>query len=124
MRISFILLIFLLLLNGWGGLMQQYDIDDQLGINAETGNAEELEQAQTAARDIQTGEAIGGTLLGYYNALLNTVQGIVSGLGPGVQMLVNIAPPGPAEDAITWAFGVLPIVIAADILAYARGVDI
>lgn len=124
MRISFILLIFLVLVNGWGGLMQTYDIDDQLGINAETGGGEELEQAQNAARDIQTGEAIGGTLLGFYNALLNTVQGIVFGLQPGAQMLANIVPPGPAEDVITWAFAVLPIITAADLLAYARGVDL
>jgi len=124
MRISFILLIFLVLFNGWGGVMQAYDIDDQLGINAETGNAQELQEAQSAARDIQTGEAIGGTLLGYYNALLNTVQGIVFGLQPGVQMLANIMPPGAGQDLLTWVFAVLPIIVAADILAYARGVDL
>jgi len=124
MRISFILLIFLILLNGWGGLKMDYGIDEQIGINAETGDAEELEKAQNTAQDIQTGEAIGGTLLGYYNALLNTVQGIVTGLQPGVQMLVNIAPPGPAEDIIIWVFSALPIIIAADVLAYARGVNL
>lgn len=124
MRISFILLIFLILFNGWGSIMMEYGIDEQIGISAETGNAEELGEAQTAARDIQTGEAIGGTLLGYYNALLNTVQGIVTGLQPGVQMLVNIAPPGATQDLIVWAFSVLSIIVAADVLAYARGVDL
>ena len=124
MRISFILLIFLILFNGWGSIMMEYGIDEQIGISAETGNAEELGEAQTAARDIQTGEAIGGTLLGYYNALLNTVQGIVTGLQPGVQMLVNIAPSGVTRDLIVWGFSVLSIIIALDVLAYARGVDL
>lgn len=124
MRISFILLIFLLLFNGWAGLIQEYGIDEQLGINAETGNAEELQQAQDSAREIQTGEPIGGTLLGFYNALLQTVQGIVTGLQPGAQLLTNVAPPGPADDVIVWGFSVLPIIIAADLLAYARGVNL
>jgi hypothetical protein len=124
MRLSFILLIFLLLFNGWAELLQQLGVDEHLGISAETGNPEELQQAQSAARSIQTGETIQGTLLGFYNALLNTVQGIVTGLQPGVQMLVNILPPGAAEDLVVWAFAVLPIIIAGDVLAYARGVDI
>lgn len=124
MRISIILLIFLLLFNGWGALLQDYDIDDHLGINAETGDPEELQTAVNNSQDIQTGEAIGGTLLGYYNALLNTLKGIVVGLQPGVQMLVAVAPPGAAEDLIIWAFSILPIVIAADFIAIARGVDL
>lgn len=124
MRISVILLVFLILLNGWGGLLQTYDIDDHLGISAETGSPEELEQASRNAQDIQTGESIGGTLLGFYNGLLNTVEGMFLGLQPGVQILVNIAPAGAAEDLVIWIFSALPIVIAADILAYARGVDL
>jgi len=124
MRISIILLIFLLLFNGWGGLMQQYDIDDHLGINAETGDAEELQQAQSSAQDIQTGQPTGGTLLGFYNSLLTTVEGMMVGLQPGVQLLVNAVPPGIAEDIIIWASAALPIIIAVDILAYARGVDL
>lgn len=124
MRLSFILLIFLLLFNGWAELLQRLGIDDHLGISAETGDPAELQQAQAAARSIQTGETIQGTLLGFYNALLNTVQGIVTGLQPGVQMLVNILPPGAAEDFVVWAFAILPIIIAGDVLAYARGVDI
>ena len=124
MRISIILLIFLLLFNGWGALLQEYHIDDHLGINAETGNPQELQQAKQSAAEIQTGNSIGGTLLGYYNALLNTVEGMVVGLQPGVQMLVNIAPPGIAEDLIIWMGGIIPIIIAVDVLAYARGVDL
>lgn len=124
MRLSVILLVFLILLNGWGGLLQQYDVDEHLGINAETGDPEELEGAKESARSVQTGDAIGGTLLGYYNALLSTVGGMFLGIQPGVQMLVNIAPPGVAEDFIIWMGVIIPIIIVTDILAYARGVSL
>lgn len=124
MRISIILLIFLVLFNGWAGLLQTYDVDDHLGISAETGDAEALEEAEASASEIQTGGAIGGTLLGYYNNLLNTVKGITTGIQPGAQMLVNIVPAGPGEDLVVWAFSITPFIIAADILAYARGVDL
>lgn len=124
MRISFVLVIFLLLFNSWGAVMQEYGIDDHLGINAETGNAEELTNSAESARELQTGNAIGGTMLGYYNSLLLGVRGIVTGLQPGVQLLVNVVPPGIAEDIIIWISGILPFILAADILAYARGVDL
>jgi len=124
MRISVILVIFLVLLNGWGAMLQEYGVDDHLEINAETGNPEELQSAEQDARDIQTGNSVKGTLLGFYNNLLKTVRGIVVGVQPGVQMLVNIAPPGIAEDLIVWVGGITPFIIAADVLAYARGVDI
>jgi len=121
MRLSVILFIFLLLFNGWGGLMQQYDIDDQLGINAETGSAEELDRATRDAGNISTGEPTSGTLLGYYNTLLGTLTDIVTGIQPGVQLLVNIIPDGIGEDIIVWAFSILPILIAIDLLYFARG---
>lgn len=124
MRISLILLIFLLLFNSWGALLQEYHIDDELGINAETGDAEELQNATESAGSIQTGQPLSGTLLGFYNSLLSTVESMVTGLQPGVQLLVNVAPSGIAEDIIIWASGTLPIIIAADLLAYARGVDL
>jgi hypothetical protein len=124
MRISIYLLIFLILFNGWGALLQEYHIDDQLGISAETGDPGELDQAQESAKEVQTGNAIGGTLLGYYNALLSTVEGMVTGLQPGVQMLVNVVPAGIGQDFIVWAGAIIPIITAADLLAYARGVDL
>lgn len=124
MRISIMLLIFLVLFNGWGALMQDYGIDDELGINAETGDASELAEATQSAESIQTGQPTGSTLLGFYNSLLGTVEGMVTGLQPGVQLLVNVIPPGIGEDIVIWAAAILPIIIAVDILAYARGVDL
>jgi len=121
MRLSVILIIFLLLFNGWGGLMQEYDVDDHLGINAETGNAEALNEAQSSAGEIGTGEPTGQTLLGYYNNLLNTLRNVFLGLQPGAQLLVNVMPGGISEDIVIWTFSILPIISAVDILYFARG---
>jgi hypothetical protein len=121
MRLSIALLIFLVLFNAWGGLLQAYDVDDQLGISAETGNAPALEDAQASAGEVTTGEPTGQTLLGYYNNLINTLQGVLLGLQPGVQLLVNVVPSRIAEDIIIWAFGALPFIIVVDVLYFARG---
>lgn len=125
MRISVVILIFLILFNGWAGLLQQYDVDDHLGIGAETGDPEALNNATKEAESIQTGgDAVGGTLLGFYNALSKTVEGMFRGIEPGVAMLLNIVPPGVAEDFITWLFTIIHIIMAIDMLAYLRGVDL
>jgi len=124
MRISFVLLIFLVLFNGWAGLLQDHGVDEHLGISAETGDPEELQRAQESAREFQTGGSVGGTLLGYYNSLTNAVKDIVTGIQPGVQMLVNVVSNPVGEDLIVWGFSILPFLIAADLLAYGRGVDL
>jgi len=124
MRLSFILLLFLVLFNGWAGMLQTYDIDDHLGISAETGDASELDQAEESAQEVQTGGAVGSTLLGFYNALLSVVRGLIVGIQPGAQLLINILPAGPAEDMVTWAFGIVPFIIAFDFISIARGVDL
>lgn len=124
MRISLILLIFLILFNGWGVLLQHYHIDDQIGINANTGDAGALNSAVNSSQQVKTGNAIGQTLLGYYNSLLTTLKGMVLGLQPGLQLLVNVTPPGIATDMVIWAFGVLPIIIAVDLLSFLRGIDL
>lgn len=124
MRISILLIIFLLLFNGWGALLQDYGIDEQLGINAETGDADALEQAETNAGNVSTGEAVGQTLLGFYNNLLQSLKGILTAWEPGLQLLVNVVPAGIGEDIVIWAFSIMKIVIFVDFLAYARGVDL
>jgi hypothetical protein len=121
MRLSIALLVFFILFNAWGGLMQQYHVDDRLGINAETGNPQELRKATDAAGSISTGSPIGQTLLSYYNNLLNTVFGVIKGLQPGVQLLVNVLPPGIAEDFVVWMAAILPIMSVVDLAYFARG---
>lgn len=124
MRISIKIIIFLVLFNAWGGLIQTYDLDDHLGINAETGNPEELQNAVESSETVDTGSAIGDTLIGMYKSLTRTVKDMVLAVQPGAEMLVNVVPHGPAEDFVFWMFTATPIICAADTLAYMRGVDI
>lgn len=125
MRISVALIVFLILFNGWAGLMMDYGIDDHLGFNAETGDASELENArENASKELQTGEPLGQTLIGFYNGLLNTLKNVLVGWQPGVQLLVNVLPAGIAQDLVVWAFSIVDIIILVDVAAYARGVDL
>jgi len=124
MRASIALLIFFILLNGWAGLMQEYGINDHIGITAETGDPQQLEDAQNASSEFDTGDQVGGTLLGMYNNLGNTVEQMLVGLQPGARMLMNLAPPGVVEDIIMWLYAVVQILMGIDLLAYWRGVDL
>lgn len=124
MRVSVALLIFLVLFNGWAGLLQKYDIDDHIGITAETGDPEELQQAEDAASNFRTGNSVGDTLLGMYNALGSTVESMFVGIQPGGRMLLNIVPSGPAQDVVMWGYSIVEILMAVDLLAYWRGVDL
>lgn len=124
MRISVALLIFLLLFNGWAGILQEYGVDDHIGISAETGDPDELDRAVEAGNEFNTGSAVGGTLLGMYNALGSTVERMFIGIQPGGQMLINIVPDGPGEDIVMWVYGIVEILMAIDLLAYWRGADL
>lgn len=124
MRISVKIVIFLILFNGWAGVLQTYHVDDHLGITAETGNPEKLDEAVESSQTINTGNAIGGTLLAMYNSITDTVETIVRATQPGADMLIMILPPGPAEAFIKWIFTIAPLLAGLDILAYLRGVDL
>lgn len=124
MRISVKIVIFLVLFNGWAGMLQTYGVADHLGINAETGNPEELDDAVETSKSIDTGNAIGETLLAMYNSITDTVEVIVRATQPGASMLIKILPPGVASDFVTWMFSIAPLLAGLDILAYLRGVDI
>jgi len=124
MRTSVALLIFFILLNGWAGLLQQYDLNEHVGVTAETGDPGKLEDAQNASSTFDTGDQVGGTLLGMYNSLTNVVEKMFVGLQPGGRMLLNLAPPGVVEDLIMWLYSVVQILMGIDLLAYQRGVDL
>lgn len=122
MRISIAILIFLILFNGWASLLMDYDLDDHLGVNVEVGDHPELEQAQSSADDIEFGT--GGVLesmVGGINTMLSNLGDLVKGLNPAAQMLVNIIPPGIGEALVLWAFSILEIIVAADLINYVRG---
>lgn len=127
MRISAVLLVFFLVLNGWAGMLMDYGIDTHMGVGVNTGNPEELRsngKAVNASKDISTGQSIAGTLLGMINAVSDTIEGMYVGLQPGLQMLKNISPPGIISDIINIFYPVLQIIMGLDIAAWVRGVDL
>lgn len=122
MRISIALLIFFILLNGWAAVLQDHGIDDQLGINAETGDPQELEDATQAAANTSVGTGgVFASIVGAITAMVGNIERMLKGLNPAAQMLSNLMPPGIAQSMVTWLFGIIEIIIAADIINFVRG---
>lgn len=123
MRLSVLILVFLLFVNGWAALLQAYDVDDHLGINAETGDPQELQEAQDKAKNVTTNSGgITGSTTGLITTVTTGIGALVKGVNPAAQMLSNIAPPGITQDIILWLFGVTEIIVAVDIINFARGI--
>jgi hypothetical protein len=123
MRLSVLLLIFLLLLNGWAGLLQEYGVDDHLGITAETGDPQALENASSKADELSGGSGgITNSITGIITSFGNSLSVIIKGVNPAAQMLSNIAPPGIAQSLIVWFFGITNIIVAIDLINFFRGV--
>jgi hypothetical protein len=119
MNVSTQLAIFFIAFNLFGGMMVGLGIDDDLGINLETGNPDQIEQA-TAKEDVGLGNSVGGTLFGMYNQLTNQVGVIVNTIAPGFAMLKLFLP-----NAIVDPFAALAgVFVVVDLLSYARGVEL
>jgi hypothetical protein len=116
MRISTQVAIFFIAFNLFAGMMMGLGVDDDLGINLETGDPQELETA-TEKKDVGLGSSVGGTLFGMYNQLTNQVGVIVNTIAPGFAMLKLFLP-----NAIVDPFAALAgVFVIIDLLSYARG---
>lgn len=118
MRISTIIVLFVVFTNAGAFMMQTTGATDVLGINTETGADAEVQEAKNAADSVDTGNANGGTLFAMYNSLLNTVEAIFTAISPAAQILTNIGVP-------TWftayLFSGMTIVTAVDVISWLRG---
>lgn len=119
-----LIVFFTVLLEGWARLLRDYGLGAWLGINANVGGTQTVNEATQNAETVNTGNAVGQTLIGFYNGLLNSIEGVLVSTSAAVQMLVNIAPPGMAEDFIVMAAAVMPFIIVMDIYSYARASDL
>jgi hypothetical protein len=121
MRISTIIVLFVVFTNAGALMLQTTGAADVMGINAETGADDEVQEAQNAAKAVDTGNAAGGTLFAMYNSLLNTVEAIFTAISPAAQIMSNIGVP-------TWftsyLFSGMTIVTAVDIISWLRGSDL
>jgi len=118
MRISTLIVLFFVFMNAGAGMLQATGVAAHMGINAETGNPDEIQQAQDAASEIDTGGSVGGTLFAMYNALVGTVEQIFVAVLPGARMLSNLGAPGWFT---AYLFSGATIVTGVDVIGFLRG---
>lgn len=116
MRVSTQLAIFFIAFNLFGGMMMGLGVDEDLGINLETGDSEKINEA-VGKDDAGLGNSVGGTLFGMYNQLTQQVGVIVNTIAPGFAMLKMFLP-NAIVDPFAALAGVFTVV---DLLSYARG---
>lgn len=119
MRITTQLALFFIAFNAFAAMMIGFGVTDDLGINLETGEQEQLEEA-TSQESVDLGNGVGGTLFGMYNVLTNQVGTIVDTVTPGFAMMKLFLPAKVVEPFAACA-GLFTL---ADLLSYARGVDV
>lgn len=118
MRISTLIVLFFVFMNAGAGMLYTTGVAAQMGVNAETGDPSEIQGAQDAAEEIDTGSGAGGTLFAMYNSLIDTVESIFVAVLPGAQMLNNLGVPGWFT---AYLFSGATIVTGVDIIGWLRG---
>lgn len=119
MRISTQIALFFIAFNAFAGMMIGFGVTDDLGINLETGEQEQLKEA-TSQEKVDLGNGVGGTLFGMYNVLTGQLEIIVDTIAPGFAML-ELFLPRKVVDPLAVCAGLFTL---ADLLSYARGVDV
>lgn len=130
MRISTQLAVFFIAFNAFAGMLVGMGVADDLGLNMETGNPQQIEDAtknkcqeqSDSNTDIEVclGNSVGGTLFGMYNQVTQQAGKIFYSIAPGFAMLKNFLP-----NAIVDPFSTIAaLFIIVDLLSYARGFNL
>jgi hypothetical protein len=118
MRISTLIVLFFVFMNAGAFMLQSTGVAAHMGVNAETGDPSEIQQAQDAAENINTGNNVGGTLFAMYNSLVGVVESIFAAMFPGAQMLSNLGVP---DWFTAYLFSGATIITGVDVIGFLRG---
>lgn len=115
--LSVYIAIFLIAFNSGAVLLDTTGAADYLGINPDTGDTDELDEAEEAAGEFETGTGQGQTLLGTYNRLAGVMNSIVNGVQPGKEMLEASGVPASLTGFL-WS--VMGIILGWDVAQFIR----
>jgi len=119
MKMSTQLTLFFIAFNALGGIMIASGVAGDLGINTETGDPEQLEKATAVEPNL--GNNVGGTLFGMYNQLTKQVGTIFYSVAPGFKMLKSFLPDLWIDVLLS---PLASVIVAKDLIAFARGNDL
>jgi hypothetical protein len=120
-RIMTLLAIFFLLINVWSGVLVSSGIAADMGMSPPTAGDEQVDTAESSAKDISTGTESKDTLFGLYQQVTNAIGSVFSTLTAGAAILGQIGVP----DVFTRAIEIFIFVIYGLGLAqFVRGFDL
>jgi len=117
MKLSIQIVLFLVFFNAGAGMIQATAVSDDLGISPETGEPDELQEAQDQADKFSAGGGLGDTLFGLISALGTALNTIVNAIFPGAAMLKNVGIPDPI---VNFLFSGMTLYVAFDMMDFLR----
>lgn len=118
MRISTILVIFLLFLNGAAGVLTASGTADALGIQPEPGGDAQADQAVQNAEGVEPGGGLGDTLFSLYTSVTRGVEAVYGLVFYGPVMIANLGVPSWLTGMFS---GALTVIVFADVVYLLTG---
>lgn len=119
MRFTTILVIYLVAFNAGAQMMYSTGVAADLGLNVQTGNPEELQQAEDLHEDVEIGPGTGLTLIGMIANVGRGIADAFTAVMPGLRMLGNVGVP---DHWIVFAGTVSMTVVGFNVASWLRGV--
>lgn len=112
MRITTLVLVFLVFLNGSAGVFVQSGAAADWGVAPNPGGDQAIEEANSTSQDLQSSGGFGDTLFGLFVSVANWFSNLIGAIFAAPSMFVNLGMPAYLA---TFIFGPLYILATADI---------
>lgn len=118
------IILFLVFFNSAGLVIADSGAGEWLGVEATTGEQEELEDARDAAEDSDPQTDDTGTLFGFYTTVGATLSAILNAINPGAELLKSAVPNATFHLLVDFSFAGMWVVTGLTALSFFRGVDL
>lgn len=112
------LVVFFIAFNAFALMLMATGVSGAMGLDANVGGDEAVEDVQQQSDEIDSGSSTGNTLFGMYNVLSQQVGNILGVIFPGLGMLQRAGVPSYITTFLASLFGV---VLAIDVISFLRG---
>lgn len=118
-KLSFWIVMFFMFMHGADVILHVSGAAGYMGVDPDTGDAEQLKEAQASAQQYDTGQGDGSTLFGLYNTLSSPVEDVFNIIFPGREMLIIAGVPWYVVDFFYVGLSIIP---GYDLIKFLRGI--
>lgn len=120
-RITTTVTVFFIAMNLFAGMLMAAGVDHTLGLDANIGGDEAVNESVSQAEEVRTGTGLGATLFAMYNVLAEGLSSILTVVFPALNMLERTGVP----TYITTLLGtVFTVILAIDFVSFLRGFNL